>query len=115
MRNFHIIKIDKNKFLSFQKCRTKTFPNSLLHEVSNLRSIYFNQLNVPNEKLTLPDEFFRKNKRLEKLTIVDCNLEALPDSLICDSPYIQVIVVIIIIIIIIIIITDYIIIILVIK
>ncbi|CAG9529647.1 unnamed protein product [Cercopithifilaria johnstoni] len=86
---FHGFKNLQN--LRIQKCRTNTFPNSLLHQLTNLRSVYFNQLNVANEKLILPNEFFRNNKRLEKLTIVNCNLETLPDSLICDNPYIQVV------------------------
>ncbi|VDN01737.1 unnamed protein product [Thelazia callipaeda] len=59
--------------------------------MTNLRSVYFNQLNVANETLVIPSEFFRYNKRLEKLTITDCNLQTLPDSLFCDNPYIQVI------------------------
>uniref|UniRef100_A0A915PKI3 Uncharacterized protein n=1 Tax=Setaria digitata TaxID=48799 RepID=A0A915PKI3_9BILA len=73
------------------KCPFHGLPNSLLHALTNLRSVYFNQLNIPNEKLILPEEFFQKNKRLEKLTIIDCNLETLPNSLLCDTPYIQVI------------------------
>ncbi|VDK89691.1 unnamed protein product [Litomosoides sigmodontis] len=77
--------------LRIQKCRTNTLPNSLLHNLSNLRSVHFNQLNEVDQQLTLPDEFFQRSKRLEKLTIVNCNLNTLPHSLICDSPNIQVV------------------------
>lgn len=65
-------------------------PETLLNNLSNLRSLYLYKIGVKGQSLELPGGFFKDVPRLEKLAIVDCNLVAIPDNLLCDIPNIQV-------------------------
>lgn len=76
--------------LRIQKCRASTLPSALLRGLSDLRSLQLYSMASEWGSLRLPKGFFEGVPRLEKLSIIQCNLTALPDGALCDLPNIQV-------------------------